>query len=116
MHLLLMPPSRVSDMPTTEEIFRDFFVLWMNHQHEKLFRHDYFSRFVSSVYSKADRIDYASNRGMQCLLSLVKAHPIDHFLNLLRHCRNMSSSHYLLGRTAMIDLCLVIDYAKEALK
>ena len=119
----LMQPSQEhdSDIPTKEEVFRDFFIFWMNHRNEKLFRHDAFSSIVSSTYSDSSIMDKSvyydntgNNEALNRLRRMVLAQPINLFLDLLRRCRDISSNENLLGKLAMSDLRDVIDYAKEA--
>ena len=111
-----------SDIPTKQEVFRDFFVFWMNHRNEKLFRYDVFSSIVSNIYCGFIGIeettvyfgDTGSNEALNRLQRAVLAQPISHFLELLRRCRDVSSTENLLGKIALHDLYNVIDYAKEA--
>lgn len=109
-----MQPLASSDKPTKEEVFRDFFVFWMNHQAEKLFLYDVFSPLVEQIYPDNARIDFSCNKGMTRLFRIMSDQPMSRFLTLLRCCRDVSFMQNMLGNTAQRDLHAVIDYAKEA--
>lgn len=95
-----------SEKPTHEEVYRDFLIFWMNHREEKLFRYEIFTDIVAKEYT----IPRKCFTEMKDVEHVVLAHPLMHFVNVLRLCYDQL--HHRMGK---LDLLSVLNYAKEAL-
>ena len=102
----VQPPCRETDAPTREEVIRDFLVFYVNHNEERLFRHDIFNTLMSKLYEKQVST-------MTEALNMIRSYPCSLFCILLRECRNVAMKEKLLSRDAIVDLHELIDYSKQ---
>jgi hypothetical protein len=111
-HQPLMQQSHVNmiEPSTKEEVLREFSTFYINHRHERLFRHDVFFNLLKQTHN-------ASPVNNHEVLAVLRVATMAQFRRLLQDCRNasaLSEKHdFLLCRAAVKDLHELIDYAKH---